>query len=145
MAEYRKVDVPTRIPVPGGKLIEELFGRVNTKTEEFSLAHMVAPPGWGEPAQTPEFGELTIMVRGRMHIEAGDDVVELGCGRAFWIEAGVRVRYSNPMTQRASTSRCACPRSRPTSPTARSEGERAPRVPARLRERPDVAEGAAPR
>lgn len=96
MAAYRKVDVPTRIPVPGGKLIEELFGRVNTQTEDFSLAHMVAPPGWGEPAQAPEFGELTIMVRGRMHIEARDDVVELGAGEAFWIEPGVRVRYSNP-------------------------------------------------
>lgn len=96
---YRVVERPTRIPVPGGKLIEELFGRVNTGTEAFSLAHMIAPPGWGEPAQRPDFGELTIMVRGRMHIEVGDEEltsIELWEGEAFWIDPGERVRYSNP-------------------------------------------------
>lgn len=96
MGSHRKVDVATKIPVPGGKLIEELFGRVNTETDDFSLAHMVAPPGWSEPAQTPEFGELTIMLRGGMYIEVGDDVIELGPGDAFWVDAGERVRYANP-------------------------------------------------
>ncbi len=89
----------TRIPVPGGKLIEELFGRVNTGTETFSLAHMVAPPGWGEPAQTPEFGELTLMVRGEMRIEVGGETLTLSQGQAIWIEPGARVRYSNPSAQ----------------------------------------------
>ena len=42
----RKIAAPTRIPVPGGKLIEEHVGRVNTGTEALSVAHMVAPPGW---------------------------------------------------------------------------------------------------
>lgn len=100
---YTLVGDPTRIPVPGGKLIEEYFGRVRTGTDAFSLAHMIAPPGWGEPAQTPRFGELTIMVRGTMRIEIGgggdgeaSDVVELRAGQAIWIEPDVRVRYSNP-------------------------------------------------
>lgn len=96
---YRHVETATRIPVPGDKLIEELFGRVNTGTDGFSLAHMIAPPGWGEPAQTPDFGELTIMVRGRMRIEvgpSGEHTVELWAGQAFWIDPGERVRYSNP-------------------------------------------------
>ena len=44
MPPYRLVTEPTLVPVPGGKLIEEIFGRVNTGTDEFSLAHMVAPP-----------------------------------------------------------------------------------------------------
>ena len=103
MASWRLVDKPVRIPAPGGKLIEELFGRVSTETEGFSLAHMVAPPQWAEPAQTPAFGELTVMIRGRMHIEAGDErqVIELLAGQAFWIDAGVRVRYSNPYEQQA--------------------------------------------
>lgn len=105
MANYRLVTDATRIPVPGGKLIEELFGCVNTGTDAFSLAHMVAPPGWSEPAQCPEFGELTIMVRGAMHIEVGGGAsgedggptaVELRAGQSFWVEPGVRVRYSNP-------------------------------------------------
>jgi len=95
-AAYRLVTSATRIPVPGGKLIEELFGRVNTGTDGFSLAHMVAPPGWSEPAQQPAFGELTIMVRGTMRIEIGGDVVDLEAGHALWAEAGERVRYSNP-------------------------------------------------
>ena len=96
MPGWRVVHSATRIPVPGGKLIEELFGRVNTQTEQFSLAHMIAPAGWGEPAQAPEFGELTVMVRGRMQVELPGETVELRGGEAIWIEPGVRVRYSNP-------------------------------------------------
>jgi mannose-6-phosphate isomerase-like protein (cupin superfamily) len=58
---------------------------------------MVAPPGWGEPAQTPRFAELTVMVRGTMRIEIGPgEVVELRAGQAIWIEPDVTVRYSNP-------------------------------------------------
>lgn len=96
MPGYRVIESALRIPVPGGKLIEEIVGRVNTGHEAFSLAHMVAPPGWGEPAQTPAFGELTLMIRGRMRIEVGDEVVELPGGQAFWVDPDVRVRYSNP-------------------------------------------------
>lgn len=93
---YRLVTTATRIPVPGGKLIEELFGRVNTGTDAFSLAHMKAPPGWGEPAQTPAFGELTIIIRGRMQIEMDAETVEISAGQAIWTEAGTKMRYSNP-------------------------------------------------
>jgi hypothetical protein len=104
MSTYRLVERPTRIPVPGGKLIEEFFGRVNTGTDAFSLAHMVAPPGWDEPAQRPEFGELTLMVRGSLCIEVGEaegerKKLELCAGQAFWVEPGVRVHYSNPYGQ----------------------------------------------
>src|SRR2546428_10215608 len=96
MPSYRLVTAAKRIPVPGDKLIEELFGRVTTGTDAFSLAHMVAPPGWGEPAQAPEFGELTIVVRGRMRVEVDGETVEVGAGHAIWTEPGARVRYSNP-------------------------------------------------
>jgi mannose-6-phosphate isomerase-like protein (cupin superfamily) len=96
-SRYVVVGDPTRIRVPGGKLIEEYFGRVRTGTSALSLAHMVAPPGWGEPAQTPRFAELTVMVRGTMRIEIGPgEVVELRAGQAIWIEPDVTVRYSNP-------------------------------------------------
>lgn len=96
MAGWTLIDKPERIPAPGGKLIEEIVGRVRTRSDGFSLAHMVAPPRWDEPAQRPEFGELTVMVRGRMRIEVEDEIVELVAGQAFWVEPGVRVRYSNP-------------------------------------------------
>lgn len=100
---HRVITAPVRIPVPGGKLIEEIVGRVATGHSSLSVAHMVAPPGWGEPAQTPEFLEVTVMVRGTMRIEIGpaadgtpSEVIELAAGHSIVIEPGVRVRYSNP-------------------------------------------------
>ncbi len=96
---YRVVTQASRIAVPGGKLIEELFGKVNTDTDEFSLAHMVAPPAWSEPPQTPEFGELTIMLRGRLQIMVAQEKILLAAGQALWVEPGMRVHYSNPFDQ----------------------------------------------
>jgi len=99
---YTLIDAPTRIPVPGGKLIEEYVGRARTGNPALSVAHMVAPPGWGEPAQTPAFAELTVMVRGAMRIEVGEEggeVVEVRAGQAIWMEPDVRVRYSNPFAE----------------------------------------------
>lgn len=96
MPRHITISDPTRIPVPGGKLIEEYLGRVRTGQSSLSLAHMVAPPGWGEPAQTPEFDEITIMIRGRMRIEIEGETVELAAGSAFFVERGAMVRYSNP-------------------------------------------------
>jgi mannose-6-phosphate isomerase-like protein (cupin superfamily) len=96
---YTLVREYARIPVPGDKVIEEIFGAVRTKTDDFSLAHMVAPPGWGESPQRPEFAEVTVMVRGTMKIEIGDaldHIVELREGQSIRIEPNVRVRYSNP-------------------------------------------------
>ena len=101
MSGYRVVTHPTTITVPGNKIIEELFGRVNTDTKEFSLAHMVAPSNWEEAWQEPEFGELTIMVRGSLKAEVGEDVVVLEAGHALWVEPGTRVRYSNPFASSA--------------------------------------------
>lgn len=98
-APFRLVTAGVTVPVPGGKTIEELFGRVSTGTDRFSLAHMVAPAGWAEPPQTPEFGELTVVIRGRMEVEAGGEKVEIGPGHAFWSEPGVTVRFSNPFAE----------------------------------------------
>ena len=48
---YRLIESFTRIPVPGGKLIEEIAGRVNTQQAAFSFAHMVAKAGWWGTAE----------------------------------------------------------------------------------------------
>ena len=53
------IEAPTRIPVPGGKVIDEYVGRVNSGEAAVSVAHMVAPGGWVEPAQRPDFDEVT--------------------------------------------------------------------------------------
>ena len=53
----RLIPSPTSIPVPGGKVIDEYVGSVNTRTDGISIAHMRAPTDWEEPFQTPEFDE----------------------------------------------------------------------------------------
>ena len=95
MAMPVHVATPTRIPVPGGKLIEEFVGRVRTETETLSVAHMVAPPGWDEPAQTPAFDEVTIVLRGMMRVEHADRVTDVGPGETILCTAGERIRYLN--------------------------------------------------
>jgi hypothetical protein len=40
------IEAPVRIPVPGGKLIEEYVGRVATADERLSVARMVARGCW---------------------------------------------------------------------------------------------------
>lgn len=41
--------------MPGGKRIEEHVGLASDGRDALSVAHMVAPAGWSEPAQTPAF------------------------------------------------------------------------------------------
>ena len=97
MAEL--ISAPTRIPVPGGKVIDEYVGRVNTGSESVSVAHMVAPSGWGEPAQQPGFDEITLVLRGLVRVEVADgegstETIEVPAGQAVLTRAGERVRYS---------------------------------------------------
>lgn len=97
--DYIHVQHPQRIPVPGNKLIEEFIGRANTDTSDVSVAHMIAPPQWTEEPQTPEFDEITIMLRGRMHIEIAGETVVLGAGEVFLSKKGKTIRYSNPFDE----------------------------------------------
>jgi mannose-6-phosphate isomerase-like protein (cupin superfamily) len=97
MAEL--ISAPTRIPVPGGKVIDEYVGRVNTGTDAVSVAHMVAPGGWREPAQAPAFDEITVVLRGTVLVdvvsaEGGPDTIEVPAGQALVTRAGERVRYA---------------------------------------------------
>ncbi|WP_049560490.1 cupin domain-containing protein [Nonomuraea sp. SBT364] len=90
----RKIEGPTRIPVPGGKTIEEHVGRVNSGDEAISIAHMVAPPGWDEPAQTPAFTEYTVVLRGTVRVEHAGGVTEVSAGQTLVTEPGEKIRYS---------------------------------------------------
>ena len=84
------VPAPTRIPVPGGKTIDEYVGHVTTSTPEVSVAHMVAP----EPAQTPAFDEITVVLRGTVRVEHDGGVLDVAAGQAVITRSGERVRYS---------------------------------------------------
>lgn len=90
------IDAPVRIPVPGGKLIEEYVGRVATGTAGVSVARMTAPGGWDEPAQTPDFDEVTVVLRGTVRVEHDGGVLDVPAGQAVLTRAGERVRYSAP-------------------------------------------------
>jgi mannose-6-phosphate isomerase-like protein (cupin superfamily) len=97
MAEL--ISAPTRIPVPGGKVIDEYVGRVNSDSESVSVAYMQAPPGWTEPAQTPEFDEITLVLRGMVRAEVPSEIggvktLDVRAGQALLTPAGERVRYS---------------------------------------------------
>ncbi|WP_299756846.1 cupin domain-containing protein [uncultured Pontibacter sp.] len=94
--KYFKQTKPFQVPTTDGKLIEEHFGNASTQTNAFSVAHMVAPPQWGEPHQTPEFDEITIVTRGKKLIEIDGEEVEVNAGESILIKAGARIRYSNP-------------------------------------------------
>ena len=87
---------PVRIPVPGGKIIDEHCGLASDKRDGFSIAHMVAPPGWSEPPQTPQFDEMTLMVRGRLVVEVSGSRTELGPGESITVPRGTTVTYANP-------------------------------------------------
>ena len=87
---------PTTIPVPGGKKIDEYVGRVNSGTATVSVAQMTAPGGWNEPAQTPEFDEVTLVLRGTVRVEHDGGVLDVRAGEAVLTRAGERVRYSTP-------------------------------------------------
>jgi mannose-6-phosphate isomerase-like protein (cupin superfamily) len=86
----------TRIPVPGGKVIDEYVGRVNTSTHDVSVAHMLSPGGWDEPAQVPDFDEVTVVLQGCLRVEHDDGVLDVRAGQAILARAGERVRYSTP-------------------------------------------------
>ncbi len=90
------VSGPTQIPVPGGKIINEYVGRVNSNTPAVSVAHMTAPGGWTEPAQRPDFDEYTVVLRGLLRVEHDGGVLDVAAGQAVLTRSGERVCYSTP-------------------------------------------------
>lgn len=96
MSKYFKQTTPKRIPTDDNKIIEEHFGRASTKTDQFSIAHMIAPPHWEEPYQTPEFNEITIMMTGQKKIEIDGNTIVLKTGESLLVQKGAHVKYSNP-------------------------------------------------
>ena len=78
------------------KQIEEFVGRISSGHKNVSVARMVSPGGWEEPAQQPEFEEITLVLRGMLLVESDEGVLEVCCGQAVVTRAGERVRYGTP-------------------------------------------------
>ena len=96
-----KVTHGTLFPREDGKIIDEHFGVLHTKSDAFSLAHMMAPPAWREPAQIATFDEVVIVVRGTLAVEADGETLAIEPNETCMIEKGTRVIYSNASQQDA--------------------------------------------
>lgn len=101
MKNYIKQSSPFRVPTTDGKQIEEHFGLAGSGDGAVSIARMVAPPGWSEPFQQPEFDEYTLMVRGRKQVEIDGEILVLHAGESLLVRRGARVRYANPFDEAA--------------------------------------------
>ena len=78
------------------KEIREYVGRVASGDAAVSIAKMVSPPGWVEPAQTPEFDEYTGVLRGELHVIAPGSREVVRAGQAVHVPRGTRVQYATP-------------------------------------------------
>ena len=92
------IETPTVVTAAGNrpKRIEEFAGRVSSGRDNVSIARMVSPGGWEEPAQVPEFEEITVVLRGTLRVESDDGVLDVHAGQTVVARAGQRIRYSTP-------------------------------------------------
>ncbi len=99
MKKYVLQKAPFIVPTVDGKLIEEYFGKASKDVGDFSVAHMVAPPGWYEPFQVPMFDEITYVIKGKKQIEIDEEKIVLNNGESICVKKGSRVKYSNPFDE----------------------------------------------
>jgi len=90
---------PFVVPTDDGKLIKEHFGLASDGNSELSIAHMMAPPGWSEPFQTPEFDEYTFIIKGQKQFIIDGETLILKAGESIKINKNTRVQYSNPFSE----------------------------------------------
>ena len=99
MKAYIIQKTPFLVPTPDGKVIKEHFGLASDGNPEISIAHMIAPPGWSEPYQTPEFDEYTFIIKGQKQFIIEGETIILKAGESIKIDKNTRVQYSNPFSE----------------------------------------------
>jgi mannose-6-phosphate isomerase-like protein (cupin superfamily) len=77
-------------------IIEEYFGRVNSKTETLSIAKMTSPHGWVEPGQRPGFDEYTLVLKGTLQVKTEKENYDVKAGSAILTPKGEWIQYSTP-------------------------------------------------
>src|SRR5258708_21910259 len=89
------IQQPTIVVAAGNKRkeIAEYVGRLNSATNNLSIAHMKSPAGWSEPGQTPEFDEYTVVLRGAIRAETHEGTIDVKAGQAILVRRGEWVRY----------------------------------------------------
>jgi len=94
---------PSEIECAGNKpkIIKEFIGRVNSQTNDISIAKMISPSGWIEPGQTPEFDEYTYVLNGTLKVETKDDSYDIQKNEVIIVKKDEWVRYSTPFPEGA--------------------------------------------
>ncbi|MDA9026732.1 cupin domain-containing protein [Flavobacteriaceae bacterium] len=96
MAKYKIQETAFVVPTTDGKLIEKHFGKATDGNSAISIAHMVVPPGWSEPFQTPNFDEFTYIIKGEKQFIIENKKIVLESGQSIKIYKNTRTQYSNP-------------------------------------------------
>ena len=78
------------------KIIQEFFGKVNSQTNEVSIARMKSPQGWEEPGQCPEFNEYTVVTKGTLQVRTHHEMYLVEEGSAILTIAGEWIQFSTP-------------------------------------------------
>ncbi len=78
------------------KIIEEFFGRVNSKDSNVSIAKMTSQEGWEEPGQKPEFDEYTVVLKGSLKVKTSTEEFHVTAGQGIFIGKNEWVQYSTP-------------------------------------------------
>ena len=97
--KYKIQNAPFVVPTDDGKIIKEHFGQATDGNSKISIAHMIAPAGWSEPFQTPEFDEFTFIIKGKKQFIIEGEQVVLEAGQSIKIEKNIRIQYSNPFKE----------------------------------------------
>ena len=107
---YRVQKNPFIVPANDSKLMEEHTGLASTGEAHISIAHMIAPPGWSEPHQTPAFDECTLLCRGKKMIEVDEEQIILESGQSILINAVREFAIRIPLMKNVNTGVFACRR-----------------------------------
>jgi len=97
--KYKIQKTPFTVPTTDGKTIKEHFGLASSGDNNISIAYMVAPAGWSEPFQTPNFDEFTLIIKGKKQFNIEGKIVVLKAGESIKIDKNTRVQYSNPFSE----------------------------------------------
>jgi mannose-6-phosphate isomerase-like protein (cupin superfamily) len=92
------IPTPMIIEAAGNKpkIIKEYIGRVNSTTDNASVARMNSPQGWVEPGQTPSFDEHTLVIAGTLRVTTQESKFDVAAGQAVIAHKGEWVQYSSP-------------------------------------------------
>lgn len=88
-------DKGVAIPSHGSKEIAEFIGNASSKTEQLSVAHMLAPPGWSEGAHSTQFDEILILTSGTLTVTTEDGKHFICAGQVGWIAPSHSVAFAN--------------------------------------------------